>query len=248
MIVAAETAGVEHLVKISNLPLAALDSGLHGNHRAVERRLARSPVSSTVLQPSLFVSVLCRQIDVLRRGRLVLPTGDGAIVWIDPRDIAAVAATVLAGADPPVGPLRLTGPEALDAAGLARRLSEVTGVEVALVQPDLAKVGCGSGVGRHGSVACRVDRALVRSGLGGRARPAYRPMSSVCSGDRRVRSTSGSATSSRRGYADPSDARRTRSGSSTTVPLAIEAHGARRLRPAGITVAGERRPRVAKCP
>ena len=40
-IVAAETAGVEHVVKVSNLPVAGLDSGLHGNHRAVERRLAR---------------------------------------------------------------------------------------------------------------------------------------------------------------------------------------------------------------
>jgi uncharacterized protein YbjT (DUF2867 family) len=138
-IVAAETAGVEHLVKISNLPVAGLDSGLHGNHRAVERRLARSPVGSTVLQPSFFVSVLGRQIDVLRRGRLVLPTGAGAIAWIDPRDIAAVAATVLADADPPAGSLRLTGPEALAAAGLAQRIAGVAGVEIALVQPDLAK-------------------------------------------------------------------------------------------------------------
>ena len=47
-IVAAERAGVEHVVKVSNLPIATLDTGLHGNHRAIERRLADSPVPATV--------------------------------------------------------------------------------------------------------------------------------------------------------------------------------------------------------
>src|SRR5689334_19665208 len=33
---AAEHAGVERIVKVSNIPIAGLESGLHGNHRAVE--------------------------------------------------------------------------------------------------------------------------------------------------------------------------------------------------------------------
>jgi uncharacterized protein YbjT (DUF2867 family) len=138
-IVAAEAAGVEHIVKVSNIPIAGLETGLHGNHRAIERRLESSSVASTVLQPSFFASVLLRQLDLIRRGRLVFPSGDGRIAWIDPRDIAEVAAAVLADADPPTGALRLTGPEALTAAELAARVGEVVGTKVDLVQPDFKK-------------------------------------------------------------------------------------------------------------
>jgi uncharacterized protein YbjT (DUF2867 family) len=136
-IVAAESAGVEHIVKISNLPIAGLDGGLHGNHRAIERRLTESSVGSTVLQPSFFASVLLRQLALLQRGRLVFPTGDGRIAWIDPRDIAEVAAAVLADPSPPTGALRLTGPEALTAAELASRITKVLGRDIELLQPDL---------------------------------------------------------------------------------------------------------------
>jgi uncharacterized protein YbjT (DUF2867 family) len=136
-IAAAERAGVERIVKISNLPIAGLESGLHGNHRAIERRLAESTVEHTLLQPSFFASVLLRQLGLLARGRLVLPSGAGAIAWIDPRDIAEVAATVLANTAPTPGALRLTGPEALTAVDLGARVGAVIGREVAVVQPDL---------------------------------------------------------------------------------------------------------------
>ena len=46
---AAEHAGVQHIVKVSNIPIAGLDEGLHGNHRAIERRLGESVIGSTVL-------------------------------------------------------------------------------------------------------------------------------------------------------------------------------------------------------
>lgn len=140
-IVAAERAGVQHLVKVSNLPIAGLDAGLHGNHRAVERRLATASVGHTVLQPSFFASVLMRQVELIRRRLLVMPTGAGRIAWIDPRDIAEVAAAVLASGTPPGGTLRLTGPEALSAAELAARVERAVGAEVGLKQPDLERWG-----------------------------------------------------------------------------------------------------------
>lgn len=138
-IVAAEQAGVEHVVKVSNLPIVGVESGLHGTHRALERRLVQSAVASTVLQPSFFASVLRRQVALIGRGRLVLPTGDGRIAWIDPRDIAAVAAEVLSEPAPRAAVLRLSGPEALTADDLVRRVELSVGREIALVRPDLAK-------------------------------------------------------------------------------------------------------------
>jgi uncharacterized protein YbjT (DUF2867 family) len=136
-IAAAERAGVAHVVKVSNIPVPGLASGLHRNHRAIEGRLARARLSATALQPSFFASVLARQLGLLRRGRFVMPTGGGRIAWIDPRDIAAVAAAVLADPEPPTGALLLTGPEALSAADVAGRITAVTGRDVALLQPPI---------------------------------------------------------------------------------------------------------------
>jgi uncharacterized protein YbjT (DUF2867 family) len=117
---AAEAAGIERIVKVSNIPIAGLESGLHGNHRAIERRLALSPVASTVLQPSFFSTVMDRQRALIERGVVVLPFGSGRIAWVDPQDIADVAAAALArNID---GPLVVTGPEALDGDEVAARL------------------------------------------------------------------------------------------------------------------------------
>jgi uncharacterized protein YbjT (DUF2867 family) len=118
---AATRVGVEHVVKVSNIPIAGLDSGLHGNHRAIERRLASAPMRATILQPSFFSSVLDKQRDLIARGKLVMPTGPGKIAWIDPADIADVAVEALVR-DDLLGPLHLTGPEALDGDELAARL------------------------------------------------------------------------------------------------------------------------------
>jgi uncharacterized protein YbjT (DUF2867 family) len=118
---AAERAGLRRIVKVSNIPIPGLETGLHGNHRAIERRLDASAVASTVLQPSFFTSVIDKQREVVARGKLVLPTGAGKIAWIDPRDIAAVAVAVLTR-DDLTGALHLTGPEALDGDEVAARL------------------------------------------------------------------------------------------------------------------------------
>jgi uncharacterized protein YbjT (DUF2867 family) len=127
---AAERAGVEHIVKISNIPIAGLETGLHGNHRAIERRLDASPIRATFVQPSFFTSVLDKQREMIERGQIVFPAGGGRIAWIDPVDIAAVAVEALVHDDLD-GPLHLTGPEALEPRDVADRL----GLE--LIEPSL---------------------------------------------------------------------------------------------------------------
>jgi uncharacterized protein YbjT (DUF2867 family) len=117
---AAERAGFERVVKISNIPIAGLGSGVHGNHRAIERRLDASPVAATVLQPSFFTTVIDRQRALVAKGRVVLPFGSGRVAWVDPQDIADVAVVALTGAVE--GPIRITGPESLDGDAVAARL------------------------------------------------------------------------------------------------------------------------------
>lgn len=118
---AAEAAGVARIVKVSNIPIDGLDTGLHGNHRAIERRLDTSPVDAIFVQPSFFTTVIERQRDQIEHGRFVMPTGDGKIAWIDPVDIAAVAVAALTRDDVP-STLHITGPESLSAAEVAARL------------------------------------------------------------------------------------------------------------------------------
>jgi uncharacterized protein YbjT (DUF2867 family) len=129
---AAERAGIEHIVKVSNIPITGLETGLHANHRAIERRLAASSCRATVLQPSFFTSVIDKQRELIARGRLVLPIGSGAIAWIDPRDIAAVAIEAFMRSDLD-RPLQVTGPEALSGGEVAARLG------VQWVNPPLAQ-------------------------------------------------------------------------------------------------------------
>ena len=117
---AAERAKFERIVKISNIPIPGLETGVHGNHRAIERRLAETAVPFTLVQPSFFTTVMDRQRDLIARGKVVLPFGTGRIAWIDPQDIADVAVAALTrDIDEP---LHITGPEALDGAEVARRL------------------------------------------------------------------------------------------------------------------------------
>jgi uncharacterized protein YbjT (DUF2867 family) len=118
---AAEAAGVDRIVKVSNIPIPGLESGLHGNHRTIERRLDASACGATILQPSFFTSVIDKQGDVLAQGSIVLPTGGGKIAWIEPSDIAAVGAAALVRSDLE-GPLHITGPDALDGDEVAARL------------------------------------------------------------------------------------------------------------------------------
>ena len=164
-------------MKVSNIPIAGLDTGLHGNHRAIERRLAASPVASTVLQPSFFTSVLAAPARrCSARGQLVLPTGDGQIAWIDPRDIADGRGRGARRSRPPRRPAaphrpggarRRRGRGPHRCGGRAARSSSL--------QPDLAKWHAESAGERHRSVARRLDRAPLRGRRARRARPTCPP-------------------------------------------------------------------------
>ena len=118
---APSAAGLERIVKISNIPIAGLESGLHGNHRAIERRLAASPVAvdgaPTVVLHDRHGSAA--RADRARAGsccRSVRAGSHGSTR----DDIAEVAVAALTRDID--GPLQLTGPEALDGDEVAARL------------------------------------------------------------------------------------------------------------------------------
>lgn len=117
---AAEETGVERVVKLSALGATDHSKSVIGLwHYNVERVLRESALEWTVLRPHHFMQNLLDPVTFDREAGVVYSaSGDGAIPFIDTRDIAAVAAAVLTAAgaegDRHVGrTYTLTGPEAV---------------------------------------------------------------------------------------------------------------------------------------
>lgn len=131
---AADAAGVEHLVLLSQLG-AAPDSPVRflRYHAVAEQALVATRMAGTVLRPNLFMQGLVAMRDVVRtEGILPAPIGSARVSAIDVRDIGAVAARALTSAEP-LGTLTLTGPEALTHGEMATALSQATGQEIRYV-------------------------------------------------------------------------------------------------------------------
>ncbi|MGH4022137.1 MAG: SDR family oxidoreductase [Pseudonocardiaceae bacterium] len=134
----AANAGVQHLIKLSQLgadensPVRFLRY-----HAAVERRVRELGIGFTFLRPNLyFQGLLVLSGSIREQGRFFAPIGDARVSAVDVRDIAAVAATALtepghAGATYTItGPAAVTHAEIADAIGTAVRRN-VTFVDVA---------------------------------------------------------------------------------------------------------------------
>jgi len=134
---AASAAGVELVVKASTAmaqvgsPMKPLD----WNARS-EQHLKRSGVPWVILASGFYMTnVLAAAAPVREQGILPAPAGDGAVAMIDPRDVAAVAAVVLAGEGHEGRSYRLTGPEPITYA----RIAEELGVDYVDVPPEAAR-------------------------------------------------------------------------------------------------------------
>lgn len=135
---AAVRAGASHALYTSHQ--AASPASLFAaqpQHAATEQHLAAAGVGWTALRHGFYASTLEFYVpDALRTGEFRLPA-DGPVSWTAHDDLAAVDALALArpglldGVTPP-----LTGPEALDFAGVAAILGDLTGREVRRVVVD----------------------------------------------------------------------------------------------------------------
>ncbi|MBC3788675.1 SDR family oxidoreductase [Spirosoma utsteinense] len=147
---AARRAGVQHMVKLSQLAADA-DSPVRflRYHAVVEQAIRDSGMAYTFLRPNLFMQgLLSFRQTIAEQGKLFAPIGDTPISLIDIRDIAGVAATAMTGPGHAGKIYTLTGPEALTHAQLAAQLStslghSVTFVDIppAVLRDELTKAG-----------------------------------------------------------------------------------------------------------
>lgn len=101
------------------------------DHAATEALLAQSGIAWTALRHGFHAqSLLAMQAEGLASGIIMAPA-DGPVAWTTHDDLAAADAALLAGEriiDGPTPPM--TGPDALDLAGIARLASKVKGTPV----------------------------------------------------------------------------------------------------------------------
>jgi uncharacterized protein YbjT (DUF2867 family) len=134
----AEAPGRPHLVKLAAFGYDAVPVEqaitLAANHARVVAHVRARGLAHTVLAPSAFMTNLLGQAAAVRaQGALYGSAGDGGLSWVDPVDIAAVAAHVLTSGGHDGASYTVTGPEVLGYAAVAERLSAVTGRAVTYV-------------------------------------------------------------------------------------------------------------------
>ena len=126
---AAASAGVGHIVYTS-APHADPNAShpILAEHGQTEAALAASGVEWTALRNSFYSESLKDLIGVLLvNGQVLIPEGSARHSWVTREDCARAAAGTLAGKIADVGPLDVTGPEALSFADVVHRYSGISG-------------------------------------------------------------------------------------------------------------------------
>lgn len=125
---AAAAAGVQHVVALSVMGAdAQAPISFARWHAAIDEHLAASGLGSTILRSAGFMQVHLLPPTAATEGRWYGMTGNGAHAFVDVRDVAEVAATVLAAEDPEPGVLEVTGPVAISMPEAARVYGQVIG-------------------------------------------------------------------------------------------------------------------------
>jgi uncharacterized protein YbjT (DUF2867 family) len=135
MIDACAAAGVKHVVQNSALGAGDYDKSFPSWHRKVEEKLKGTRLSWTILRPNSFhQNVVAFFAPTIRtQGVFYNSMRDAKNSFLDVRDIAAVAAKSLAAGEHAGKIYELNGPEAINYAELAKKVSKVAGREVKYV-------------------------------------------------------------------------------------------------------------------
>ncbi|WP_181687254.1 SDR family oxidoreductase [Halorhabdus salina] len=144
---AAGRVGVEHVVVLSvlgaeNIPLLP--------HRRIEKHLQGSSLDWTFLRASFFMENLVETHgqEIVERGELVVPAGDGATSFVAADDVAAVGTRVLTASGHRNRAYDLTGPAALTYHEVAATLGTVLDHDVQYTEPSLLEFVRHSRIGR----------------------------------------------------------------------------------------------------
>ena len=157
--------------KVINLTAMGIESQNDLTLRQVETYLEASGIDFTHLRPNWFMQVLANGPlfqDIQRTGSIHLPAEESAISYVDVRDVAEVAATILSEGGHFGKAYTLTGARALDHFEIARLLSDAAGKEIRYVP--ISEEQAREGLEAAGLSLDRVERLigfyrLIRKGF-----------------------------------------------------------------------------------
>ena len=123
---AAQEIGVRHVTFSS---VAGADSNRIVPHHRVEAHLRSSAMTWTALRPGFFAQNIgaAYRSDIVEASRIYVPAGDGAVAFVDTRDVGSVAARTLTSDEHLHREYHLTGPAAVTFAEVAAMLSRSLG-------------------------------------------------------------------------------------------------------------------------
>jgi uncharacterized protein YbjT (DUF2867 family) len=125
----AKISGVKKIVLMTAM---GVDANEAAPLRIVERALERSGMAYNIIRPNWFMQNFNTYWihGINEFGKILLPTGEGRGSFIDARDIAATAASLLTSSKFDNQAFDLTGPRALDHNEVAQILSRVSGRKI----------------------------------------------------------------------------------------------------------------------
>jgi uncharacterized protein YbjT (DUF2867 family) len=132
LLLAAQDAGVKHVVKLS-VTDTVRDITVGQWHAAIDDALKKSTLAWTILRPGGFMQNFVESSAPQPDGGMYFPVGNAKAVFIDTRDIAAVAAKALTEPGHTGKEYELAGPEALSYLEVAAIMSEVSGRQIRFV-------------------------------------------------------------------------------------------------------------------
>lgn len=129
--------GVRHVVKLSFIGAAdgTLPTAVGAAHREAEQIVASAGLALTSLRPTSFMQNFLMYAAAIKTGTYAAPIGDARVAYVDTRDIAAVASTVLTEAGHEDKAYTLTGPAALTGAEVAELFAHTLAHDVRFASP-----------------------------------------------------------------------------------------------------------------
>jgi uncharacterized protein YbjT (DUF2867 family) len=131
---ALKSAGVPRLVRLSAIGADWQDAALFmREHTETEKQIIASGIPYTFVRPNSYMSNFLTFYRPDPEGNIRLPLGQAGVSYIDPRDVAGVAAHVLTSEGHVGKGYTLTGPKAVTVDEIAAAISEATGRSISYV-------------------------------------------------------------------------------------------------------------------
>lgn len=158
LVEASKAAGLKQIVELSTSVIDGTPVQFGRWHRHSEQLVEQSGIAYTLLRPTLFMSDFAIYWAPAPDGNIYLPFGSGRVPYIDPLDIAEVAAAALTDERHHGKTYVLTGGEALTVAQIASRIGEATGRSINYV--DVPPEAARAAMAQAGMPAWMVDGML----------------------------------------------------------------------------------------